>query len=197
MFSPELVEKARYLEQELGPCLLVVKCYDLLGERRAEIRQMASQVSRAEISRLAEMSQRGFGIGPMSEQFLRVIYAFQIAGESAQAMQSFKAFLAKVTPKIDSELRLSGLAALRLAVAAVIVGDRQSDLTDCLAPESFGAAIAHAWRSGSRQLLEPIADRLEDQIETAENEGQIAPWEEGWNYVLLRSLRDFLECKGN
>lgn len=59
MDQAKLVDETRVLHRELGPCVLVAKCYDLLDDYE-EAKRVAAKVAKRESTDLAEMDRRRF-----------------------------------------------------------------------------------------------------------------------------------------
>ena len=178
-----LLRDTQKLEIELGPCLCLVKCYELLGDRSQEARRMAQFVLRGELERLGQIIDRGFGFSQRSEQFLRAIYALSLAGKKPHAESTLKRFLVDARNQYRQYGVLSGLDAFRVAIAQVVSGSTSDDVCDILAPDSLGARLTVGWFSDSR-LLQHLSDDLDELIEAAENMGSASLSSDGWLYVL-------------
>lgn len=184
-----LLEQTKQLRKELGPCLLVVKCYELLGDAQGEGRVLARDVVRGEIERLAEMDKRRYSGAVLAEQFLRAIYSVEIAGQHEQALNLFRT-LRERTAKGAKSTGITELEALLMVTAQVIVGDRT--LCDFVPAGTIVERLASAWATRTEEKLKNTVEELADLIASAEADGRIAPDQDGWLYILLRRLRNEL-----
>lgn len=187
-----LLRETERLEQELGPCLLLVKCYELLGDRPAVARKTAQHVLRGELDRLGRVIDKGFGFSQRSEQFLRAIYALSVAGQDIHATSTFTRFLLDARDLVHRQGALSGEDAFRTAIGQVIVASHAENAITLLAPDSLGAWLLRAWWSGSTDELREFADQIDDLIEAAENDGVASPSNDGWLYILQIRLSNRL-----
>jgi hypothetical protein len=184
----ELSEETAFIEKELGPCVLLIKCYELL-HRTGDAQAMAQQLSRMELDALGQMIDRKVTMGATSEQFLRTIYTFEVAKMQPQVDSIFKAFVQAAQRTVKTEGLWHNLRAFRIAVAQVLARDRNHELEAQLAPDSLGAFVVRAWSAGTRETLEQCIEALEDIVEVAENKDRLAPWDDVWQYILLARLR--------
>ena len=190
MSDLELSQQTKFLEAELGPCVLVVKCYELLG-RQSEARAMARQLTGAELDFLAQTIEKKLGYGFISEQFLRAIYVFGVAEMPQQITSLFRSFVETAKRSVKSEGMWDGLRAFRLAVGQIMARD-YSSLSGIVVSECFGAAVSRAWLARSNDLMQQCLDDLQDAVDIAENDDVIAPWDDVWEYVLMVRIKRLL-----
>ena len=184
----ELSDETAFIEKELGPCVLLIKCYELL-QRTEDAKAMAQQLSRMELDALGQMIERKVSMGATSEQFLRTIYTFEVAKMPQQVDPIFKAFVQAAQQSVKTEGLWDHLRAFRIAVAQVLAKDKSHELEAQLAADSFGAFVVRAWSLGTREALEQCIEALEDIVEVAENKDRLAPWDDVWQYILLARLK--------
>lgn len=181
-----LKERTAFLERELGPCLLVLKCRELLGHNEQELRPLAKLVVRGEIERLSEARRRKLGIRSLCEHHVRAVYASSLAGYSHDGRALFASLLDTLHRHCKPESVPANLA-LSVASAAVFAKDCSRGVS-ALSPGTPAASIVTAVSSGNDLQLSSVIESLRELILVAELESQIAPWDDVWVYVLLRRL---------
>lgn len=186
-----LMADTERLELELGPCLLLVKCYELLGDRH-RARTTARGVVQGELQRLSKMSSPRYTFRQRSEQILRAIYSLVVAEEPAPASVLFARLMSEAEQERTRSGLLRGEDALRLAVAEVVASAKDRRVLALLAPGEEGPRVARAWESASSTELAEVCSWLEGVCEAGENVGSMAPAQDGWLCILLVRLQGAL-----
>lgn len=186
----ELGRRTEFLERELGPCLLVLKCFELTNRPVEQRRSIARQISRGEIERLAEIARRKFGLRATSEQFLRALYALDRAGSRKQAL----GLLYSLVESVRNTARISDASIdFRLVAGIVITGD-QSGVAEQVLPEgSFAKRLAVVARTRKDEELTDACAELGNLIRAQESAGLLEPWQDVWEYVVLLGFQN-LRC---
>ncbi|MBN1656505.1 MAG: hypothetical protein JXA30_22230 [Deltaproteobacteria bacterium] len=188
MSRSTLAEQTQFLQREIGSCLLVVKCYELL-ENAAEARRIAGDVIRGEVERLAEMGKRSFPFLHISEQFLRVVYALEVSGDRLTAKSFYKSFYEAAVKRVLETGPLYEPEAHRLVVAQVVLDEKNTNVLKLLLPESMEWRISKAWSSEDRSTLGSCIEEIEFIITASEVDGSISPIQDGWLYILLHRMQ--------
>ncbi len=188
MDTAKLRTEVEALERELGPCVLVAKCFELLGESD-RARQVAALVISRETGDLAEMGRRKLSFHLLAEQFLRVLYALTVAGQRQQAVVVLRSFLDSARRHSSSGHILRADEALRLVTAHVLLNDRVVEIQELIARESFEGQLAAAWSTGRAADLAPFVRQLARTVDEGEKSGHVSASQDGWLYVLLRRLQ--------
>jgi len=186
--ASRLEERAAFLERELGPCLLVLKCRELLGMSVNELRPLARLVVRGEVERLADARRRKVGVHGLCEHHVRAIYASDVAGYAPDRRVLLSSLLDTVKRHFEPG-KLPDQLGLLMACAAIFA----EDLTRALSLIPSGTAAASmltALSSGDTVQLAAVVESLQQSILVAEDEAQLVPWDDVWVYVLLRRLRE-------
>lgn len=192
MYSQELASKTEYYEKRIGDSVLLVKCYELLRERDSDAIRVATQVMRTELQTLSTISTTN-NLSTITEQILRVIYAFQQAGKIKEASTYFKTLLRKSIEVKSAGKNLGFDVCFRICVGQIILGEHETCLDELLDNENFLASLASAWRYKNIDDLETCYLELEKEIEIAENENGLVPWSDTWYYILLNRLEKFIK----
>ncbi len=188
MDQAKLVDETRVLHRELGPCVLVAKCYDLLDDYE-EAKRVAAKVAKRESTDLAEMDRRRFSYSHISEQFLRTIYAFERSGQHQQAQLALRSFRDIARSHNSSGLSPDRTVASRLIIAHMLLNDTSPELLALIIGNSFERELASAWVTRDATSLSNILGRVTAQIAREEVEGGLAPTQDGWTYILQKLLR--------
>ena len=194
MDRAELRTEVDALECELGPCVLVAKCFELLDEPD-RAKQVAALIVSRETADLAEMGRRKLTFRHLAEQYLRVLYALTLAGRREQAVVVLRSFRDSARRHSLSGHALSGDEALRLLTAHVLLNDRAVELQKLIARESFEGQLAAAWSTGRSTDLAAFVRQIARAVEQGEKAGHVSPSQDGWLYVLLRHLRAAAEAE--
>jgi len=183
------------LERELGPCVLVAKCFELLDDPD-RAKEVAALIVSRETADLAEMGKRKLSFHHLAEQFLRVAYALTVAGQRQQAVVVLRSFRDSARRYCLSGHVLGGDEALRLVTAHVLLQDRAVELQELIEPGSFEGQLAAAWSTGRAADLLPFVRQVACTVEQGEKAGRVSPSQDGWLYVLLRRLQAAAEAEG-
>jgi hypothetical protein len=195
MDRSELRGEVEALERELGPCILVAKCLEQLGDLDAA-KSIAALIVGRETADLAEMGKRKLSFHHLAEQFLRVAYALTVAGQRQQAVVVLRSFRDLARRYRASGHVLRGDDALRLVTAHVLLQDRAAELEELIEPESFEGQLATAWSTGHAADLAPFVRQFARTVEEGEKTGHVSPSQDGWLYVLLRRLQAAVKAEG-
>lgn len=183
----ELGRRTEFLERELGPCLLVLKCFELARRPLEQLRAIARQISQGEIERLAEVARRGFGLRATSEQFLRALYALDRAGSRKQAV----GLLYSMVESARDAARISEPSIdFRLVAGVVITGDQTGFAEQVLPEGSFAKRLAVVARTRKDGELSDACAELGTLIQAQEDAGLLEPWQDVWEYVVWRGFQD-------
>lgn len=190
----EIRQQAQFLAEELGECLLLVKVHELLEDKHSWSRDLARRLIPGELSLLSKMVDQKLGIGPISEQYLRVIYANEVAGFQGQASMFFRAFVETTRRSLHPGVFAEGILAFRLSVAEILSRDLSISALNLLDPESNNAVLIKAYNNAALYDLDRCKKGLEDVLDMAENQESISPWDDVWEYVLLTRLNSRLNA---
>ena len=181
------------LEKQLGPCVLVLRCYELLGDRPEETRKMAERIVLRELQNLSSIIRMAPRSTATAEQFLRTIYSLQMAHRLPEAQLAFTRFVASFRNTRPGTPFPIG-AAFRMAVAAIILDRRDSGILNILRENSLPWRLARAWVSDSTGLLEEVFAEIEDAVLDEEDADRLHPWDDTWHYIILSRIDSRLGC---
>ncbi|MEQ1886548.1 MAG: hypothetical protein ABL967_15900 [Bryobacteraceae bacterium] len=181
------------LEKQLGPCVLVLRCHELLGDQPEETRRLAERIVLRELQNLSSMIRQAPGAASTAEQFLRTIYSLQMARRSSEALSAYQRFVSTFRKAAPATTIPIG-AAFRIAVSTVILDRRDPEILNILSENSLPWRLSRAWASENADLLEEIFAEIEDAVLDQEDADRLHPWDDTWHYILLSRLERRLEC---
>lgn len=188
---------AANIEDQLGPCLLVLRCYELLGDRPTEAQKMAETLVVNELKKLSAVLGRMPGSIAVAEQFLRTIYVLCVAKRLPEAQLTAQRFIASFRGAATNGSLKSGVA-FRVGAVAAILDCADAAILDVLDAKVFPRRLAEACISNNTVRLEEVFAELEEAVLDQESRESLHQWDDTWHYILLHRIRNRLEksCRG-
>lgn len=192
--KPQELQENISLLETIGDSLLLVKCYELAGESE-KARTSAGNVSFSEMQRLQKRLNEP--LRTTAELFLRVIYAYQMAGERSNAVLVLRRFMERATREQQDSGELDNNIAWRLVVAMIIIGEAaESVQIGRLIGTTENTSVkklCDAWITRDKTRLQECYREIEEFIRQTED---IKPWSDTWHYILVSRLaRATTECR--